>query len=138
VGAISARLFRLESEAAQLSRKIGVLKSGPGAASGRTPAREAPAQPEPSGASGGPLLPERTSAVDLGALNAQLARIETQITTVANAAAQQSLELMRLPTRLPIAGAELTSTFGNRTDPFDHTHAFHPGIDFAARRGTPI
>jgi len=137
VGAISARLFRLESEAAQLSKKIGVLKkSDPAATGGRAPAGETPSAP--SGASGGPLLPARTGAVDLGALNDQLARIETQITTVANAAAQQSLELMRLPTRLPIAGAELTSTFGNRADPFAHTHAFHSGIDFAARRGTPI
>ena len=131
VGAISARLFRLESEAAQLSRKIGVLKSSPVLPGARAPAREAPAQPEANGASGGPLLPARTSAVDLGALNDQLARIQTQITMVANAAAQQSFELMRLPTRLPIAGAELTSTFGNRADPFAHTHAFHAGIDLA-------
>jgi murein DD-endopeptidase MepM/ murein hydrolase activator NlpD len=139
VGAISARLFRLESEAAQLSKKIGVLKKGdPAVPNGRAPTPETQSQPAPSGASGGPLLPARTGAVDLGALNDQLARIETQITTVANAAAQQSLELMRLPTRLPIAGAELTSTFGNRADPFAHTHAFHSGIDFAARRGTPI
>nr|HET7858528.1 M23 family metallopeptidase [Caldimonas sp.] len=138
VGAISARLFRLESEAAQLSRKIGVLKSSPVLPGARAPAREAPAQPEANGASGGPLLPARTSAVDLGALNDQLARIQTQITMVANAAAQQSFELMRLPTRLPIAGAELTSTFGNRADPFAHTHAFHAGIDLAAPRGTPI
>jgi murein DD-endopeptidase MepM/ murein hydrolase activator NlpD len=45
---------------------------------------------------------------------------------------------MRLPTRLPIPGAELTSTFGNRSDPFVHRHAFHAGLDFAARAGTPI
>ena len=45
---------------------------------------------------------------------------------------------MRLPTRLPIPGAELTSPFGNRIDPFAHTHAFHAGVDFAARAGTPI
>jgi len=140
VGALSARMFRLESEAAQLSKKIGVLKSDPAVPSGRAPARETQTQtqPEPTGPSGGPQLPARTSALDVGALNAQLARIETQITTVANAAAQQSLELMRLPTRLPIAGAELTSSFGNRVDPFDHTREFHPGIDFAARTGTPI
>ena len=45
---------------------------------------------------------------------------------------------MRLPTRLPIAGAELTSGFGNRVDPFAHSHAFHAGIDFAAPTGTTI
>jgi len=139
IGTISARVFRLESEAQQLSKKIGVLKTEAPPAAVRAPAREpvAPALP-PTGASGGPLLPARTGAVDLHALDAQLARIEQQITSVANAAAQHSLELMRLPTRLPIAGAELTSAFGNRSDPFAHTHAFHSGIDFAARRGTPI
>jgi murein DD-endopeptidase MepM/ murein hydrolase activator NlpD len=139
VGAISARLFRLESEAAQLSRKIGVLKSERPPTAAPAPARAEPDPPrEPVGASGGPLLPARTGAANLGALDEQLARVERQITTVANAAAQQSLELMRLPTRLPIAGAELTSTFGNRIDPFAHTHAFHAGLDFAARAGTPI
>jgi murein DD-endopeptidase MepM/ murein hydrolase activator NlpD len=45
---------------------------------------------------------------------------------------------MRLPTRLPVRGAELTSTFGNRDDPIAHRHAFHAGLDFAAERGTPI
>ena len=45
---------------------------------------------------------------------------------------------MRLPTRLPIVGAELTSGFGNRVDPFAHSHAFHAGIDFAAPTGTTI
>ena len=139
LGTISARVFRLETEAAQLSKKIGGLKSGAPAPTARAPAAE-PSSREaaPTGASGGPLLPARTGAADLGALDAQLARIERQIATVASVAAQHSLELMRLPTRLPIAGAELTSSFGNRVDPFAHTHAFHAGIDFAARRGTPI
>ena len=45
---------------------------------------------------------------------------------------------MRLPTRLPIAGAGLTSGFGNRFDPFAHTRAFHAGLDFAAEIGVPI
>ena len=138
VGAISARLFRLESEAAQLSRKIGVLKTEAPPAAARAPRSESNAQKAPTGASGGPLLPARSGAADLGALDAQFARIERQIASVAHAAAQHSLELMRLPTRLPIAGAELTSSFGNRADPLAHRHAFHAGLDFAARAGTPI
>ena len=138
VGAISARLFRLESEAAQLSRRIGTLNSEVPAAA-RTPAgRAATSAAEPTGPAGGPLLPERTETSPLGAIDAQLRRVERQIASVASAAAEQSLALMRLPTRMPIAGAELTSSFGNRTDPFAHTHAFHAGLDFAARAGTPI
>ena len=138
VGAISARLFRLESEAAQLSRRIGTMNSeAPPAARGAATRGAAPAV-EPAGASGGPWLPERAESSPLGAIDAQLGRIEQQIATVANAAAEQSIALMRLPTRLPIPGAEMTSTFGNRIDPFVHSHAFHAGLDFAARAGTPI
>jgi len=108
------------------------------------PSSRAPSQPtrkpnaEPAGAAGGPLLPARSESSPLGAIDAQLGRVELQIASVANAAAEQSLALMRLPTRLPIPGAELTSTFGNRIDPFAHSHAFHAGLDFAARAGTPI
>jgi murein DD-endopeptidase MepM/ murein hydrolase activator NlpD len=104
---------------------------GPSARNGRAPA-------EPTGAAGGPLLPARSDSSPLGAIDAQLGRVEQQIASVASAAAEQSLALMRLPTRLPIPGAELTSTFGNRIDPFAHSHAFHAGLDFAARAGTPI
>ncbi|HEV7576482.1 MAG TPA: M23 family metallopeptidase [Caldimonas sp.] len=138
VGAISARLFRLESEAAQLSKRIGVM-NGEAPASARAPIARIPTTPvEPTGPAGGPLLPERSESSNLGAIDAQLGRVEQQIASVASAAAEQSLALMRLPTRLPIAGAELTSSFGNRVDPFAHSHAFHAGLDFAARAGTPI
>jgi murein DD-endopeptidase MepM/ murein hydrolase activator NlpD len=169
VGAISGRLFRLESEAAQLSERIVALKrstpvlssskevrrsdsrSEPGQ-DAQGPARRSPATSEPPAAAiapaatpgvatGGPLLPPRPESADLDALealDAKLDRLERQIAWVAGAATQRSLELMRLPTRLPIAGAELTSPFGNRIDPFAHTHAFHAGLDFAAPLGTPI
>jgi len=138
VGAISGRLFRLKSEAAQLSKRIGVLHSDAPAAARAARLQDARSQGLPAGPIGGPLLPARSEAVDLGAIDAQLGRVEQQIASVASAAAEQTLALMRLPTRLPIAGAELTSTFGNRTDPLAHTHAFHAGLDFAARVGTPI
>jgi len=138
VGAISARLFRLESEAAQLGKRIGVMKADvPPSARAPSPVSGKP-NGEAVGATGGPLLPERSDSSPLGAIDAQLGRVEEQIASVASAAAEQSLALMRLPTRLPIPGAELTSSFGNRIDPFAHSHAFHAGLDFAARAGTPI
>lgn len=137
VGAISGRLFRLESEAAQLSKRIGTMAGESAPARGLHPL-PAPAVVEPVGPSGGPLAPPRIGTADLDALDAQIGRVERQIATLAGAAAEQSIELMRLPSRLPIAGAELTSSFGNRLDPFAHTQAFHAGLDFAARIGTPI
>jgi murein DD-endopeptidase MepM/ murein hydrolase activator NlpD len=142
VGAISGRLFRLESEAAQLSKRIGVLgKEGAATAPRVIPRPDDTPASTPTGASGGPGLAPHADAAEGGALavlDAQLGRIEEQIAGVASVAAQRSLEQMRLPTRLPIAGAELTSGFGNRVDPFAHTHAFHAGLDFAAPTGTPI
>jgi murein DD-endopeptidase MepM/ murein hydrolase activator NlpD len=135
VGAISGRLFRLESEAAQLSKRIGTT-AGESVPPLHPP--PAPAVVDPAGPRGGPLEPPRVGAADLDALDAQIGRIERQIAMLAGAAAEQSIELMRLPSRLPIAGAELTSSFGNRLDPFAHTQAFHAGLDFAARIGTPI
>ncbi len=139
VGALSARLFRLESEAAQLSKRIGVISTEAPNGARAGAARNAKSPAEPVGPAGGPLLPERSeSSSPLGAIDAQIGRIEQQIAVVAGAAAEHSLALMRLPTRLPIVGAELTSSFGNRVDPFAHSHAFHAGLDFAARAGTPI
>ena len=157
LGAISGRLFRLESQAAQLSKRVGVLqKEGPsaggsspqveagvrGVATGRSaesgPLKDGPQSPDTQAGRGGPLLPPRAALDDIGTLDTKLAAIERQIARVSDAAAQLNLVLMRLPTRLPIAGAEMVSRFGNRLDPFAHRQAFHAGIDFAAERGTPI
>jgi murein DD-endopeptidase MepM/ murein hydrolase activator NlpD len=45
---------------------------------------------------------------------------------------------MRLPTRRPIDGGELSSPFGNRIDPLNGRGAFHAGLDFSAPQGTVI
>lgn len=149
VGTLSARLFRLESEAAQLGRRIGVLQKEPAASPttpGASPQRgsvrqEAGDAVAPAGPSGGPWLPPMSptgGAAALDAIDEQLVRIETTIARVADATVRRSLELMRLPTRLPLLDAELTSSFGNRSDPFMRSHAFHAGLDFGAVHGTPI
>lgn len=44
----------------------------------------------------------------------------------------------RLPFGMPTSGAEMTSGFGPRSDPFRRRAAMHEGIDFAAPTGTPI
>ena len=43
-----------------------------------------------------------------------------------------------LPSVLPIRAGAYTSNFGWRLDPFNGQRAFHDGIDFEARPGTPI
>jgi hypothetical protein len=46
--------------------------------------------------------------------------------------------LSRIPSIRPILGGRVSSRFGRRVDPFTGRPAMHRGIDFAARRGTPI
>ncbi|MDQ6680750.1 MAG: M23 family metallopeptidase [Pseudomonadota bacterium] len=125
LGALSGRLFRLESQAAQLSKRVGVPQKN-----------EAPPEQKPG--SGGPMLAPRAALPDIAALDTLLARIEQQIARVSDASAERNLEAMRMPTRLPIVGAALVSRFGNRDDPIAHRQAFHAGLDFAAERGTLI
>jgi len=55
-------------------------------------------------------------------------------------ARQVTLAHMSFPGRRPV-GADaswVSSTFGNRRDPFNTRMAFHSGVDFAANRGTPV
>ena len=139
VGALSGRLFKLESQASQLSERLGAPAKVPAAAPAATTTKKP--------GTGGPMLPPRATdeapqplaeTDDLGALEARFASIEEQMALVADASATRNLALMRMPTRPPIADAELTSTFGNREDPITGRRAFHAGIDFAAEPGTEI
>jgi len=135
LGALSGRLFKLESQAGQLSERIGVMMQG------GAPKEKPPAPAKVKAGSGGPMLPprlERSALDDLGALQSRLDEIEQQIALVSDAAMQQNLALMRLPSRLPIENAELVSSFGNREDPLTGRRAFHAGLDFAAEKGTTI
>ncbi|MEO7854286.1 MAG: M23 family metallopeptidase [Rubrivivax sp.] len=139
-GALSARLFKLESQAGQLGEHIRAM-------AGQAPKSRAAATPTPAKSSasavtasrGGPMLPPlRAAPGDLGSLKQRLLDIERQITHVADAARHQHLALLHVPSRLPLDGAEMTSTFGNREDPFTGRRAFHAGVDFAASAGAAI
>jgi murein DD-endopeptidase MepM/ murein hydrolase activator NlpD len=139
LGALSGRLFTLESLAGQLSTRLGATPAAPARV---TPAPvTTPGNAPPPAGSGGPMLPPRPAQqalAELGSLQARLDEIEQQITRLSDAATQRSLALMRLPTRLPLAHAALVSVFGNRDDPLTGRRAFHAGLDFAAAQGTKI
>ena len=133
LGALSGRLFKLESQAGQLSERMGVVP-------GTVPKPAAQPSAKPAG-SGGPMLPprmEQDALDELGALETRLTAIEQQIAQVADAATLQNLVLMRTPSRVPVEHAELVSSFGNRDDPLTGRRAFHAGLDFAAGHGTAI
>ena len=85
-------------------------------------------------AMGGPFLPATTENIalsivdDANAAYEALARLRT---------ARGAVDLA--PVHRPIAGGtRMSSTFGNRKDPFTKRLAFHAGIDFAAPSGTTV
>ena len=133
LGTLSGRLFKLESQAGQLSETLRhMLRRVPKAA----------ASAASTAGRGGPMLPPRQrvgeAPGDLAEMAERLQHIEQLIAQVADAATLQHLELQHLPTHLPLQGAELSSSFGNREDPFNGRRAFHAGVDFAAAAGAPI
>jgi murein DD-endopeptidase MepM/ murein hydrolase activator NlpD len=128
LGSLSARLFRLENQAARLGERFGVPAA---------PAKAASAVATAPG-SGGPMLAPRLSPTSADELDAQLELLEEQLDVLADAAADSQIGAMRLPTRRPIAGGELSSPFGNRIDPLNSRRAFHAGLDFSAPHGTAI
>jgi murein DD-endopeptidase MepM/ murein hydrolase activator NlpD len=66
----------------------------------------------------------------LGALEGRLASVKSKVE------GQQALA-RATPSIWPLAGW-LSSGFGNRKDPFDGGPDFHPGLDIAADKGTPV
>ena len=135
LGALSGRLFTLESLAGQLSARLGAV---PGPIP--KPASASASATKPDG-SGGPMLPphpELDASDGLSALQARLGDIEQLIARLSDAATLRSLALMRMPSRPPIEHAALVSLFGNRDDPLTGRRAFHAGLDFAAGAGSTI
>ncbi|QDQ87550.1 M23 family metallopeptidase [Alcaligenaceae bacterium SJ-26] len=65
-------------------------------------------------------------------------RLSTLLAGLDAATTSLSLAHMSFPGRTPVSGFRMTSTFGNRTDPFRGRLAFHSGVDFPAPSGTPI
>lgn len=147
VGELSGRLMRLESEAILLAKRIGLKRDAHPA----QPAEKTPAKPAAVEAEGGPMIPAigaaagSESASQMEALNdslrvleQDLARLESQLTTIDEMAAQKSVLSMVFPSRVPVEGGKIGSDFGNRRDPFNNRLAFHSGLDFPAEKGTPI
>jgi len=136
VGALHARLVRLESEAVNLARQVNVAEPEP-TGDGGTPPPGPTAEP-----SGGPLVApldtDRRFGPTLASLARDLDRLDALFAMLVEAATVRSLAQMAFPSRAPVADGALSSGFGNRRDPFTHRLARHTGIDFRAPRGAPI
>jgi murein DD-endopeptidase MepM/ murein hydrolase activator NlpD len=143
LGSLAGRLSRLEGETAALGKRIGL----------DVPAAVAP-QSDVTKPAGGPFVPVAGLAAlpvalgpsagidstDLIRLEAQIERVESALELLADAAAEQEVENMAYPYRLPVAGqgVRVTSKYGVRHDPFTGRLARHTGLDIPAPHGTPI
>lgn len=140
VGSLSARLLRLESEALDLAKRVGLLDE--------VERRLQPAGSDsPKEPSGGPLLALDVDPngdtnvnpdVDMARLEAALDNIDASLEMVGRQTTASDLAEMAWPSRYPIANARISSRFGNRRDPFTQRLARHTGVDMPAPRGTPI
>lgn len=136
IGSLSGRLIRLEAAADRLAASIGTTPPATVyAADSPATIAEQPA--------GGPLLePQSGAGSGTGAsflgLDRSLDHAEASLDWVASIVARRDLDQMVFPSRAPIPGVAISSSFGRRIDPFTRKLAQHAGIDYAAQYGTSI
>ncbi|MEZ5565944.1 MAG: M23 family metallopeptidase [Gammaproteobacteria bacterium] len=153
VGALAGRLIRLESEAVRLAKRMGVAPAEPVSFKTVSGTESSPAN-EPSG---GPLLAPTDMTMEtvmetapiapadppdfntsLQRLSHAMDLLEIRLAVVADASTAADLNDMAYPSRRPSPGADVTSGFGNRRDPFTGRLARHSGYDLRAPYGAPI
>lgn len=96
-------------------------------------------------AMGGPEMPLgdkpelMTGVIDsLDALQTRLEKRSRQFKVLEEILLTSKLQKEVVPSGWPIDHGYISSGYGMRIDPFTGRPAFHPGIDFAGPRGTPI
>jgi murein DD-endopeptidase MepM/ murein hydrolase activator NlpD len=149
IGDLSGRLIRLEIEAAELARRLGIAPST---------AIVEPASAERAGdyqPQGGPLLPLGNDApmsiaaaqqpvgdygIGLAHLEMEIELLEASLDRMAGVLADRDLTTMAYPSRPPVQGRmpTISSGFGVRHDPFTGRLARHMGLDIPAAHGTAI
>lgn len=93
---------------------------------------------------GGPesVAGRRLDAAELEGEVASLARVledrERQLSVLDDVLAERRLDAASTPAGEPITEGWMSSAYGYREDPFDGERAWHAGVDFAGREGSPI
>lgn len=83
------------------------------------------------------VTPAESPDTTIGVLKGLLGAIEGRLASVKSKVEGQQALARATPSIWPLAGW-LSSGFGNRKDPFDGSPDFHPGLDIAADKGTPV
>jgi murein DD-endopeptidase MepM/ murein hydrolase activator NlpD len=83
------------------------------------------------------VRPAESPDTTIGVLKGLLGAIEGRLASVRSKVEGQQALARATPSIWPLAGW-LSSGFGDRKDPFDGGADFHPGLDIAADKGTPV
>jgi murein DD-endopeptidase MepM/ murein hydrolase activator NlpD len=86
-----------------------------------------------------PVLKSGLASPDtvLGVLSDLLGVIGSRLDSVRDSVERRNALAAATPSVWPVAGW-LTSSYGNRTDPFTNDQDFHPGLDISADYGQPV
>lgn len=140
IGELQARIMRLDAQNQRLVKLAGGSDSKLAKASSEV---ELASVEKLLPTIGGPLLEVTpmtevdlqeaiTKLVDaVGSRDEYMSSVEADVL-------QSSVLKDMLPNSKPISAAYKSSSFGWRIDPFRGTKAFHEGLDFTAKTGTPI
>ncbi|MBR4737754.1 MAG: M23 family metallopeptidase [Rhodocyclaceae bacterium] len=168
VGELSGKLIQLEAEAAELVERLSAVQDFDRRTSSaeleKAKRRLARTQP---GVSGGPRLSPRKSQSDkvhdnssrnksageglapratatgllgghLAVMGEDIEQLDQVLRDIDKLVVSLNTSHMFFPSRSPISGGRINSSFGNRRDPFTGELAFHSGQDFPVPVGTPV
>lgn len=124
------RIESLTADASETAEAIGNILRRTGFELAGMPPQDGFTSAEDATALGGPYLEPLTS----DAFENSLARLDQSLERLEKARKQAR----KLPFGNPSPGSDITSRFGNRTDPFLRRPALHAGVDFRVRSGTRI
>lgn len=131
VGRMQAQLLRLDALGRQLT-EIARLDRGefdfdqPPAVGG----------PDEVRAGAGPAVPALTELLDQ--VDAVIDDRQRQLLALQNLILTRELARQIVPGGRPVESGYLSSTYGQRTDPFHGGNSFHSGLDFAGAPGTRV
>jgi len=132
VGQLQARVMRLDALGSRLTQMAG-LKDGEFDFD-RPPGEGGP---DPAPGSEKPLsLPDFLHNLDQ--LQAMVSSRSRQLGILERMLLRRQLHAEVMPKGRPVRHAWLSSGYGPRIDPFTGKEGFHPGFDFAGKRGTKV
>lgn len=140
IGELQARIMRLDAQNQRLVKLAGVSDTNK---KKQAVAKLAPTKDEMSENMGGPLVKGKLmTEQDLQAAITQLVSAvgdrDEYMSSIEADVLQDSVLKDMLPNNKPISAAYRSSSYGWRVDPFRGSRAFHEGLDFTAKSGTPI